>query len=206
LDPTMAEAHVARGYAYHLKKDYDKAIADFDKAIRLNPKEAMAYNNRGNAWVEKRAYPKAIADYTEAIRLDPEFTEFINNRGSAYRKNGDVKKALADHEKAIQVNPKDPNSYNCLGWLWATYPKKTVRDGKKAVEYAKKACDLTKRKNPFYLDTLAAAYAEFGEFEEAIQWQKKVWTFRAFVRMYGPAAKLRIEQYKKPLPFREKLR
>ena len=66
------------------KGDYDKAIADFTEAIRLNPKIAKAYNNRGLAYENKGDYDKAIADCTEAIRLDPKFAEAYHNRGAAY--------------------------------------------------------------------------------------------------------------------------
>jgi tetratricopeptide (TPR) repeat protein len=59
--------------AWRVKKEYDKAIADYDEAIRLDPKYAIAFNNRGSAWLIKKEYDKAIADYDEAIRLDPKY-------------------------------------------------------------------------------------------------------------------------------------
>ena len=57
--------------AYADKQEYDRAIADYDEAIRLNPEVATAFNNRGNAYADKHLYDRAIADYDEAIRLNP---------------------------------------------------------------------------------------------------------------------------------------
>ena len=64
-------AYYNRGNAWYAKNEYDTAIADYDDAIRLNPKDALAYNNRGSAWNAKTEYDKAIVDFNEAIRLDP---------------------------------------------------------------------------------------------------------------------------------------
>ena len=77
-------AYNNRGFARADKKEYDKAIADFSEAIRLDPKDATAYYNRGIAWAGKNEYDKAIADYSEAIRLDPKDASAYINRGAAW--------------------------------------------------------------------------------------------------------------------------
>ena len=71
LAPDNPSAYHGRGLAWHQKREYDKAIADYDEAIKLDPKNALAYSNRGDAWRMKGEYDKAIADYGEAIKLDP---------------------------------------------------------------------------------------------------------------------------------------
>ena len=87
------------------KKEYDKAIADYTEAIRLDPKYARAYNNRGDAWYGKKEYDKAIADYTEAIRLDPEIAEAYNNRGNAWYAQGGVRQG---HRRLHRGHPTRP--------------------------------------------------------------------------------------------------
>ena len=74
----------SRGVAYDIKGDTDRAIADFDAAIRLKPEFADAYINRGLAWIEKRDYERAIADFTEATILNTEnaFLAFDDRAGA----------------------------------------------------------------------------------------------------------------------------
>src|SRR6516165_1397499 len=66
----LSWAYYNRGLAYQEKGDNDRAIADYDQAIRLDPKYAFAYNGRGNAYKAKGDNDRAIADYDQAIRLD----------------------------------------------------------------------------------------------------------------------------------------
>ena len=105
--PTSPRPTRNRGLVWEEKEEYDKAIADFDEAIRLDPKDAEAYNDRGEAWYAKDDLDKAIADYDEAIRLDPDFAEAYRNRGLLLRRDGEYDKAIADFNEAIRLDPKD---------------------------------------------------------------------------------------------------
>ena len=78
-----AKAYNNRGVAYYKKGDYDRAIADYNEALRLDPKDASAYNNRGSAYAGEGDHDRAIADYNEALRLDPKYVYAYYNRGSA---------------------------------------------------------------------------------------------------------------------------
>jgi tetratricopeptide (TPR) repeat protein len=104
---TEAAAFMESGRAAFAKGDYDRAIADYTQAIRLNPNSTTIYNNRGNAYSNKGDYDHAIADYTQAIRLDPNSATAYNNRGTAYSEGGDYDQAIADFEVALRINPND---------------------------------------------------------------------------------------------------
>jgi tetratricopeptide (TPR) repeat protein len=70
-----------------LKNEPDHAMADYNEAIRLNPKFSVAFNNQGTTFARKKDYARAIADYTEAFRLDPEHAEALFRRGIVRRLN-----------------------------------------------------------------------------------------------------------------------
>jgi tetratricopeptide (TPR) repeat protein len=81
--------------------------------------------------------------------------------------------ARFDYDEAIRVNPNCAPAYNGLARIRATCPDEIWRDGKRAVEFATRACELTAWKETSSLDMLAAAHAETGEFDKAVRWQEK---------------------------------
>ena len=200
LDPTVSAAFNARGTAWYVKTDYDKAIADYNEAIRLDPEYAIAYNNRGAAWSDKKDYDKAIGDYNEAIRLNPEYVLAYNSRGNAWTRKNDYDKTIADYSEAIRLDPKFERAYNGLARLWATCPEAKYRFGKKAVESAKQALKLGP-KSANHMDTLAAAYAESGDFAEAVRWQEKALEDPGFKN--DPDMRRRLELYRDKKPYRQ---
>jgi len=109
-----ALAYYNRGYVYKIKGDLDRAIADYDKAIRLEPKAAAFYYDRGVAYHASGSVNRAIADYNKAIRLDPRSSQAYRARGLAYLYGGAPVKALADVSQASEIDPK--NAYTAL-WV-----------------------------------------------------------------------------------------
>jgi Flp pilus assembly protein TadD len=111
-----AEAYRTQGEAYHKQRDFDRAIACYTEAIRLDPQQAEAYVGRGVSRRAKGDVDGAIADHSEAIRLNPRSASAYVNRGIARRSKGDMDGAIADYTEAIRLNPQDAVAYNNRGY------------------------------------------------------------------------------------------
>jgi tetratricopeptide (TPR) repeat protein len=111
----LALYHRSRGIRHRANNDYDRAIADFDAAIKLDPTLATAYGQRGWTFYQKRDFDRAIADADEALRLDPKLDQPNVTRGNAVRSKGDVERALSDYSAAIDKNPGNVSAYYYRG-------------------------------------------------------------------------------------------
>jgi tetratricopeptide (TPR) repeat protein len=114
----LAAAHVNRGIALRRKGDSDKALADYDEAVRLQPDVATAFNGRGGIYNDRKEYDRAIAQFDEALRLRPGNPQFHNNRGNAWLGKRDFERALRDYEEAIRLDPKYVSPYNGRGAVY----------------------------------------------------------------------------------------
>ncbi len=202
-NPAVAEYYNRRGEAYLYKHDYDAAAADYREAVRLRPKERAYHNNLGRALSEKKDYDAAIAAFTESIRLAPAYAFPYANRAAAYAAKQDYGRAVEDYNKAIRLNPNAAVPFNNLAWIQATCPVEKFRDGKAAIENAKKACELTVWKSGSTLDTLAAAYAEAGQFDEAVKWEKKAIEDKEADKESGKNMRSHLQLYEQKKPYRD---
>jgi tetratricopeptide (TPR) repeat protein len=173
-DPDFDWAYHVRGWISYRRKDYDKALADFETAIKLVPTESVFYRDRGNVALAQKDYDKALADYDKSIELDPSYVVPWHLRGVTWQAKKEYAKALADYEKAAQLAGKEPYAstyHTALALLRAGCPDDKIRDGDKALEAAQNAHALTK--GPAEMAALAAAHAELGQFDKAVEWQEK---------------------------------
>ena len=114
---------------------------------------------------------QAVADYTKAIEINLQFGEAYYNRGIAWTKKGNFDFAIADCSKALDISPTYADAYNQLAWILSACPDERYRDGVKAVTFSKKALEIQEK--PGFLDTMAAAYAESGKFDDAVKTQER---------------------------------
>ena len=140
---------------------------------KTNP-DAIKLNKSGLASLNKGEYDTAIQDFTEVIRLEPKVAMAYSNRGNAWDAKGDFSKAIRDYREAISLDPELADVYNNLSFLLAASPDAGDRNGMRAVEAGLKACELSDWKNSTYIATLAIAYAESGNFEQAVKYEKQM--------------------------------
>src|SRR5262245_22372985 len=198
-DPAFDWAYHVRGWIYYRRMDYDKALADYETAIKFVPTETVFYRDRGNIALARKNYDGALADYTRSIELDPAYVVPWQLRGKTWEAKKEYAKALSDYQKAVQLAGKESyyaGYHTALAMLLAACPDAKIRDGKKALEAAQKAYELAK--GPSELATLAAAHAEIGEFDKAVEWQTKATDAAPAALKEQYQQRLKLYQDKKP--------
>jgi tetratricopeptide (TPR) repeat protein len=158
---------------YRRMEAYDKALEDNNVAIEQAPKSAMTYIDRAATYGKLKKYAEALKDCHKAIALAPRNPQCYQARAQVRRQAKEFEKAQIDYEYAVELAPDDWRTHNGLAWFYATVRDKKSRDGAKAVEHSKKACEMSDWKDAYALDTYAAALAEAGNFKEAVRWQEE---------------------------------
>lgn len=164
----LSVAYNNRGIAHGKLRQHDAALADFEMAIEFDPDYADARHNRAVEFARIGDLKKSIEDFNAAIALKPR-ADFYRSRGVVYENLGAFAKAVADYSEAARMDPQDFTSRNSLAWILATAPQDELRKGREALEAAQEAVKL--QDSPSHRDTLAAAYAETGEFSNAVEEQ-----------------------------------
>ena len=196
-----AETYNGRGRIYSENGKLPEAIADFTESLKLDPDNADVLNNRAHALLFSDQYDKALKDFNKTIELKPKYSFAYMGRGLTWRGKGEYAKALKDYDQAQQLDPDYPAPYKYRALLRASCPNEKLRDGKLAVQDATIGCEKTQYRDPSYLDALAAANAELGDFSQAVRWQARA-TERAPQSRQADYEK-RLNLYRDKKPYRE---
>jgi len=201
LKPEYANAWFNRGEIQYELGKFAEAVSDYSQAIRLKPDDNDAFVRRGHTHFQLRHLREALADYNRAVELAPNDAEALTNRGDAYRCLGQWQEAATDYRKAIALEESSGRAYHCAAWLMATCPDDQYRNGQLAIQAAEKAIELDGRDDFAYLDTLAAAYANAGQFDKA----QKAIAEAIPIAAEGHVKPLeqRLELYQQNRPYRE---
>lgn len=167
IQPDLVEANYNLGNAFLQKGDLNAAIQQWQKTLAIQPDYAAALNNLGNAFLNNGQLQEAIKYFQRAVAAQPDFAEANNNLGTALIQNGQVDEAILFLRQALKAKPDFVAAQNNLAWVLATCPKTADRDGSEAVRLAQQANQLSANVNPLILRTLAAAYADIGQYSNA---------------------------------------
>jgi tetratricopeptide (TPR) repeat protein len=162
-----AEIHYRLAVVLGMQNKYDEAIKHLARVLELDPNYPDAHNKIGTLLASTGRLDEAIEHFSEALRTDTDKTKQYSNLARAYQQLGKYEEAIQSWTKAAELKPNDIGIINNLAWLMATVNNTSIENAKKATEFAEHACELTGYKDPSLLDTLAAAYAASGGFEEA---------------------------------------
>jgi TonB family protein len=179
LAPNFQRAYFNRGAHFRDRHNYERAIADFSHAIQLMRNDFNTYGQRAYTYARQGDQARALTDANVAITLKPD-TRFylwratdLRLRAEAYRILGRAELAMRDLRESVHVAPNDPGAYYELAWFLATCPEDRFRNGTDAVSFARKGCEISKWNNSAIIDALAAGYAQAGDFDQAIKYQKQ---------------------------------
>jgi tetratricopeptide (TPR) repeat protein len=203
FDPQYGWAYESRGRAWAEVGAYENAVADFSEALRLDPDDLVALQGRGLAWVQNQRFDAAIADLTEALRRNPKLPRAHVGLGFAWKSKQEYERALTEFHAAIRLDPNLADAFNGVAMIRATCPDPRYRNASVAFAAASKAFKLHGGTCAHCLDTLAAAYAEAGDFNAAVKWESKALATRPIEETDQQSFRTRLSLYQAKKPYRD---
>jgi tetratricopeptide (TPR) repeat protein len=197
LAPHNSDSECNLGEAFFATGRVDEAIYSFENALHINPDPSgvhidlarlLATNPRslkidpacgwaeyylGQDLINKGQVEDAAIHFQKAVQYAPDNADYQCGLGEVLLAQGQVNEAIKRFEKALHLNHASKATLNNFAWLLATSPDGNIRNGERAVQLAERACELTNYKQTVFIGTLAAAYAEAGQFDDAIATAQK---------------------------------
>jgi tetratricopeptide (TPR) repeat protein len=210
--PGYSGAYVDLAHVYQTQNRLEDTIGVLREAVIADSGNAEAHYNLGIAYSLQRQFDKAIAEIREAVRLKPadnlykkSLAEVLLTRAAALYEHHRSAEAIAAYKEALVASPDLPEALNGAAWVYATATDASLRNGGEAVRLAERATQLSGDTNPQILDTLGAAYAEVGRFEDALRIAGKM---SALAKATGDTnsgrlAQQRVESFRRRQPVRE---
>jgi tetratricopeptide (TPR) repeat protein len=146
----------------------DEAIQQYKACLAILPNDVAAHYNLGDLYLEQNRRNEAIAEFESVLKLQPDAADAHTNLGILLALQGRFADAVTHYKTALAINPELPHALNHLAWLRATCPEAQFRNGAEAVQLAELANRICEGKQPEVLASLAAAYAETGNFTQAL--------------------------------------
>jgi tetratricopeptide (TPR) repeat protein len=201
LVKSTPEGYSLRAEIYRKLERWDDEITDLTSAMLYEKTDPMPFDMRASAWEKKGDFARALADLDQAIRLDTKEAYHFSRRAFLRLELGQDTLALQDVAEASRLEPEEPLYYRMQAHILAISGSDGVRDGKRAVDLATKACELSHWRDPGDLFVLGAAYAESSDFESAISCEAKSLELYGRDASFRQASQLRQELYRRKIPF-----
>jgi tetratricopeptide (TPR) repeat protein len=166
IRPDSAQTHLALGEELAHRGKREDAERHLQQASRLSPRLPGIHYLCGLLLAERGMYEGAVVAYRMAIQRNPNNLSYHIDLAHALSKLKD-RAASGEYQRALQLDPQFPKSLNRKAWMFATHPDYNIRDGARALRLAEQVCQATDFREPEFLDTLAAAHAELGHFQQA---------------------------------------
>lgn len=205
LNPDYDKAHNNLGSLLAEKGMYQEAASHFFEALRIHPEDQGIHYNIGKVYVLQGEWDKAEEHFALLLKADPGHARGYYQLGLVLERKRKPDKALDCYKKALELEPEFVPVLNQIAWLRSTDPDPGIRNALEAIRMAEHACQLTQNGDPVILDTLAAAYAEAGKFQDALHYADKALEIAVSTKQESLVKDIRKrkELFRKNLPFRE---
>jgi len=171
--PDHLNIHTDLGVAYGKQDQLDKAVKHLTRAVKIDPEFPAARIGLGYALIRQRKFDLAIPHLQKAIEIKPDSTLAHFHLAEIFAERNKTTEQLEYLRTIIRIDPDSVKALNSMAWMFATHHDARIRNSSEALTLAKKACELTSYKRPDLIDTLAAAYAANGDFDQAVTMQEK---------------------------------
>jgi tetratricopeptide (TPR) repeat protein len=205
--PESAQIHQMSADFLMLENRPTEAEIQYVAALKLQPQDGKLLRAYATALSKQGKTDEAIRELEAALKLEPKQAQANFELANLLSQQGRTREAANRYSQALAADPKLLSALNNLAWLLATDPDAQIRNGPRAVELAERACQLTEWKVPFFMGTLAAAYAEAGRFADAVAMAERA-RDRAQADKLDEVAKRNgalLELYRAGKPYHEKV-
>jgi tetratricopeptide (TPR) repeat protein len=151
----------------------EDAIADYTRVLASLPDDATLFSARAHAHQRLGDFQRAAADLSRAIQLAPQSPDAYAQRGNLAAEQGKYEQAMRDFQWAVEIDANCADAYRGLAWLRATCTDPDIRSPEASLQAAERAAELSPADDYLILDTIAAAHACGGNFDEAIRLEEK---------------------------------
>jgi tetratricopeptide (TPR) repeat protein len=167
--PKFADVHSNLGLALWYADKKEEALSHLLEALAIQPTHVAARGNLALIFSQQGRPDLAITQLQQVLQLDPDRIGAAAELGRIYMTQGKIREALGMWFYVLDRQPNDVLTLNDAAWWLATSPDDTIRNGPLAVQMAERAAKVCPGPEPLVLDTVAAAYAEVGRFDDAVR-------------------------------------
>lgn len=201
LKPDYVHGWFNRGEVRMQQQRFAEAAEDYTRAIELEPEDPTALKRRGQAHVQLREFQHALSDLDRAVQLAPNDADALVDRAEVQRRLARWQAAADDYSQAIYLDNQSGRAYQGAAWLMATCPDSKLRNTDLALRAARQASELLGGQDYRGPATMAAALAQAGDFERAVELQNEA------IQLAPPERtddlQQRLEQFQRQQPYRE---
>jgi tetratricopeptide (TPR) repeat protein len=186
----------------------DEAAEQLLQAFRISPQDVSVQRKLAFIRMTQGNASAAIQRFTNVLKARPHDVACWYNLANAYRADGQLEQAMKVYRHTLKIQPQMTLAANNLAWILATHPQAEMRDGAEAVMWAEQVCEQTNHAEPSFLDTLACAYAENGQFDKAVATAAQAIQLLTENGQAAEAANIqaRLDLFRQQQPYRAELR